>query len=144
MTDYDIDIREIEPTYKHTLARQAGREVEDGLETHLSRVQVTVALKRGSGKDYDGQTFAVTYTVDHEAEVIRHRKVADAHGERKAFGVEKLLTALEYGHRAMVAFVEDVGPDYSVAAPEEVAGRVCEDAGTIDAQVHTDLEVADA
>jgi hypothetical protein len=141
MTDYDIDIREIEPEYKHTLAKTANREVEDGFEVHLSRLTVTVALTWSTGhRRSDGQTFAVTFNVDHEAETVTTQTVGDAHSECQRFGVEKLTTALEYAEDAAVAFIEDVGPDYVLVDTRDHI----QDAGDHinQTRVHTELEVA--
>jgi len=139
MTDYDIDIRNIEPEYAHTIASQAGREVDDGFEVHLSRFVVTLTLSWGTGSDYDTQAFAVRFDVDHDDKTVTMASVGDAHGERQSFGVGKLMAAVEYAHRAAVAFVEDVGPDYEiVGAAERLAATG--DHGD-DVTVHTALEV---
>ena len=142
MTDYEIDIRSIEPEYNHTLAKQAGREVDDGFEVHLARFHVELTLASGTGNDYDVDAFAVRFDVDHEAETVRPRLVGDAHNDRQNFGVEKLLTALEYADRAAIAYLEDVGPDYKLQSSEMMAEAVGQHGD--DVVVHPDLEVTDA
>lgn len=66
--DYEISIRGIEPAYKHTLDRDAGRETSH--ETHLSSIKVVVRLRASRGSaDYD-RTFAAQFGVDHDARTV--------------------------------------------------------------------------
>jgi len=141
MTDYDIDIRSLEPEYKHTFARQANREVDDGRELHLSRFTVTVRLAWGSGSNYGCQTFDAAFNVDHEAGGVRLTTVGDAHAERQSFSMEKLLTAIEYAERAAVAFLEHVGPDYYLVDGIDLLEGIRQQTTGDDARVHTALEV---
>jgi hypothetical protein len=141
MTNFEVDVRNLEPEYKHTLASQAGRDVDDGREVHLSRLTVTIRLAWGSGSDYDGQTFSAVFTVDHEAETIRMTSIGDAHGERQSFGIEKLVTAIEYAERAAIAYAEDVGPDYVLRGVPSLFDAVGAHGDAV--VVPSELEVAD-
>jgi trimethylamine:corrinoid methyltransferase-like protein len=141
MTDYEIDIRAIDPEYSHTIARQAGREVDDGLEVHLSRLTVRTRLSWPTSRDHQSQAFDVVFGVDHDSETVRPTSIGDAHSKLQSVGIELLVTALEYAERAAIAFLEDVGPDYrlrSTAELLEAAGAPGDDV-----VVHTALE-ADA
>lgn len=140
MTDYDIDIRSVEPEYKHTLARQAGREVDDGREVHLSRLTVTVRLAWGSGNQRNGQTFDIVFDVDHELEDVRVKSVGDAHSEQQSFSFDRLQTAVAHATRAVEAFQSDVGLTYYTADPASMFRTAVNDADR--ATTHTELEVA--
>ena len=100
MTDYGIDIRSIDPEYSHTIARQAGREVDDGLEVHLSRLTVRCRLSWRTSSERRSQAFDVVFGVDHDSETVRPTSIGNAHSELQSVGIEKLVTALEYPERA--------------------------------------------
>jgi len=144
MTDYDIDIRSIDPTYNHTLAQQAGRDVDDGFEVHLAAVTVELRLRwrpDRTGADTEHQTMSVEFRVNHEHEDVVPTSVGDAHSEQQSFGVEQLITALEYAERAMVDYLKNIGPDYDLRSAESLLAV----AGNPDDRVvvHNDLEVQD-
>jgi len=139
MTDYDIDIRGIDPEYKHTIDRTANRTVEDGREVHLSKFTVTVKVQKDAG-DRNARTYAISFNVDHDAEQVRLSHVADAHSSRKTFGVSKLTTAIEYAMRAAVGFTEDAGPAYNIVGFADQLDTKGEHGD--DVIVHTALEVA--
>lgn len=144
MTDYDIDIRSIDPEYSPTIPQQAGRDVETGRELHLAGVTVTIKLtwKPRQTSDRRHQTIDVAFSVDHDDGVVTASSVGDAYSDQESFDLEVLVTALEYGERAMIAYLEDVGPDYYLRG----VGDLFELAGAAgdDVLVHSDLEVAEA
>lgn len=141
--NYEIDIRQIEPEFKHTLARQAGREVDDGLELHLSRFTVTLALKYKSNSgermtDY----YAATFDADHEQQRIELSSIGDAHDNSTSFSAKRLAVATEYAHRAAIAFAEDVGPNYYVRGMDDHINSAESLASGDDVTVHNALEVS--
>jgi len=139
-TEYDIDIRELEPTYKHTLARQAGREVDDGRTVHLRELAVTLRLNWGTGSDRNGQTFTVSFRVDHEDELVRTHAVKDAHGDVQSFGVQRLAAATAAAEQAAGGFLADVDLNHY----DLIAGydQFTDARSTSDSvAVHTNLEV---
>jgi hypothetical protein len=138
MTDYNIDIRSIDPEYSHTIARQAGREVNDGFEVHLSRVTVRCRLSWRTSSERRTQMFDVVFGVDHDSETVSPTSIGDAHSELQSVGIEKLATALEYAERAAIAFLEDVGPDYRLRFTAELLDAA--GAPGDDVVVHTALK----
>lgn len=145
-TEYDIDVRNIDPTYKHTLARQSNREVDDGRELHLSEIEVSVRLKwrhpTGSGGGQGSQTFAVRFTVDHDAERVRTRSVGDAHSDRQSYGVGKLAAATAAAEQALGGFLADVDLNhYELAAGYDQFTDARSRSQSV--AVHTSLEVND-
>lgn len=145
MTDYEIDIRSIDPTYNHTLARQAGRDVDSGFEVHLAAVTIELSLQwrpDRTGAERQRKTVAVKFSVDHEHEDVVPASVGDAHSDQQSFSVERLVTALEYAERAMIAYMEDVGPDYTLRSTDSLLAAA--GATGDDVVVHNDLEVVDA
>jgi hypothetical protein len=138
MTDYDIDIRSIDPEYSHTIARQAGREVDDGFEVHLSRLTVRCRLSWRTSSERRTQKFDVVFGVDHDSETVSPTSIGAAHSELQSVGIKKLVTALEYAERAAIAFLEDVGPDYRLRSTAELLDYA--GAPGDDVVVHTALE----
>lgn len=96
--DYELSIRSVEPTYRHTLPRDANRKHTDH-ETHLSRIDVEVHLRGGS--EYD-EHFTGSFTVDHEQHQVRFRTVGSSH-DRTEFNPERYYYVSHY----MAAIVED-------------------------------------
>lgn len=135
MNDYDIDIREFEPTYKHLLARQANREVADGREVALSGIRVHVNLTRQSG-ERDRYPYEVSFSVDHDQNQIEVDKVSDPYQNRHGMDPERFNLATSVASAAVLDWVEAVGIDYR--APRD-GDRV---AASEDApEVHIDLTV---
>lgn len=145
MNIQEIDVRNIEPKYNHTIARQAGREVNDGLELHLSTFEIMLVVKyRPDSGDRDRSYYTATYTVDHDNDEIRLSNIGDANSKRQTFGMQTLVVALEYAQRAAVAFVEDTGaPDYPIVGPSDLLDAARNDATGDDVTVHPALEVHD-
>lgn len=138
-----IDIRQIEPEYQHTTARQAGRDVDDGLELHLSRFTVTLALKyKANSGERMTNYYDVVFSVSHGNETVTLSSFGDSNSKRQSFAAEKMATALEYAHRAAIAFVEDVGPDYHVVGMDEITSGEATKAGGEDVHIHSALEVS--
>lgn len=135
MSDYDVDVRSIEPEYKHTIDNQAGRKVDDGREVHLATVTVMVKVSWTSGSD----TYDITYRFDHEQGTATMASIGDSFTDVQSFDVATLSTAIEYAQRAMIAFLEDVGPDYYIRGFKEQIDSTAEFGD--DVRVHTDLEV---
>ena len=137
MTNYDIDVRTVEPTYNHTLARDTGRELNDGHEVHLTKLSIEVRVKPPRSGDEDGSTnFTVTFGVDHETERLTYRTIGHTFERDTSFNVARLLTALSAARNTAAAFTADVGLAYEVPDPSgsDVDPTV----------VHTALEVVDA
>lgn len=138
--DYDIDIRSIEPEYEHTIDQQAGREVDDGMEVHLSTVTVDVNVSYGRRGERDVSCYSIVFSVDHDTNSIRTKSVGDAHSKRQSFDIARLTLGTEFAERALVAFLEDVGlEDYHVhtAKDDHTSASHLADTPT----VHTELEV---
>jgi hypothetical protein len=133
-TDYEIDIRSVEPSYNHTLGRDAGREVKQGAEVHLTSltVEIRIAAPRS---DRSGTTFAATFRADHEAEQLVWKSIGDAFENDTSFKIDRLLTALGTAEEAAAAFCDDVGLEYDVTRPVASEGPI--------PTVHTALEVTD-
>ena len=140
MRGNDVDIRELEPTYKHTLARQANREVDDGREVHLRELAVTVALNWGTGSDRTGQTYTITFQIDHETESVRTHSVGETHHDQQSFNMERLATAVAAAEHAAGGFLADVDLnhyDFETGYDHFTAAFSHTDSVT----VHTNLEV---
>jgi hypothetical protein len=134
MSDYDIDIRSVEPKYRHTLDRDAGRDVDSGAEVHLSSLKIEIRIADTTG-DRDSTTFAATFGVDHEEEAVSWRSIGDAFEKASSFDMSRLLTALSTAEEAAAAFCDDVGLHYDVTRPLASEGDV--------PRVHTALGVTD-
>jgi hypothetical protein len=132
--DYDIDIRSVDPSYSHTLARTAGRDVDDGEEVHLTSLSVTIRVQQPTG-ERESSTFAATFRVDHEAEQLTWKTLGDEFDNSTSFRVSRLVTAMAAAVEAAMAFCDDVGLEYALERAQ--VGQVC--APT----VHTALEVVD-
>jgi hypothetical protein len=135
MTDYDIDIRDLEPTYKHTLARQANREVDDGREIHLTELSVTVVLKEPTG-ERERYPYVVTFGVDHESHTVSFKQAGDPHDNRHRFAPERYWLATSTAAEVVDEWLTDIGlayerPDVSIVLPAEPEMI----------QVHNDLTV---
>lgn len=140
MTDYDIDIRSIDTEYEHTLARQVGREVDDGFEVHLQTIAVEVKVGWRSGGKSKANYYRATYKVDHNEEVVRAGYVGDAHGERESFPVSQLVAAVTHADRAVVSLLEDV--DLGSYTLRRLGDQLDTTVVEQDVSVHTGLEVA--
>lgn len=137
---YEIGIRDIKPEYTHTLAKQAGREVDDGRELHLSKVTVTVALHYRDRGDRISKYYDAVFKADHEKELVELKTIGDAHNDRKNFGAENLAVAAGYAERAVISFLSDVGLNYYVRGLEAHVGAVNTDEVSVHTELNTDGE----
>jgi hypothetical protein len=135
MTEYDIDIRELEPTYKHTLAQQANREVNDGREVHLSGISVKVTLKELGG-ERSRFNYTIRFGVDHERYSITFKSCGDTHEHRHQYEPEQFWLATNAAAAVVDEWLEDIGLDYT--RPEEEI--VLPDEGD-EFRVHNDLMI---
>jgi len=119
MTEYDIDIREFEPTYKHTFAQQANREVNDGHEVHLSGISVELTLKERGG-DRRSYNYTVKFDVDHGCNSITFGSCGDTYENRHQYSPEQYWLATNAAAAVVDDWLEDIGLDYTRAENEIV------------------------
>lgn len=106
--DYELSIRSVEPTYRHTLPRDANRKDTDH-ETHLSRIDVEVQL-RDSRLEYD-ESFTGSFTVDHEHYDVRFKTVGSSH-DRTQFNPERYYYVSHFMMKIVEDFLGSVGLQY--------------------------------
>jgi len=135
MTDYDIDIRSLEPTYNPTLASQANRDVNDGREIHLSTISVDLVLIEPTG-DRDRYAYTVTFTVDHEHHDVEFKHCGDTYENRHRYSPEQYWLATNAAAAVVDDWLEDIGLGYT--RPE--AAIILPDEGD-EFDVHNDLTV---
>lgn len=116
--NYRTDIREVEPTYKHTLGRDAGREVDEGATVHLSTVTVTVKIEETGGRDRTRETYSCVFAADHDNDVLEWRSIGDAFEKQTSFTPAMLLTAAGIAEDAVAEYAETTDMEYTVGAIE--------------------------
>jgi len=132
--NYEVSIRSIDPTYDHTLSRDAGRE-DTSLEAHLASIDVTIQVRAKRAVDSDlRRTVKVGFAVDHDSETVDVVEAGDAHERVHGFRVGVYLLAVNVAGMVVVDYLSSVGLDYR---PPEMP-----DVGDLPRPtVHLDMEV---
>lgn len=113
-TDYDLDVRSIDPEYTTTLPRDVNEKIDAATTLSLSTISVTVNLSWRANGDHYRRTYEIPFRVDHDGEYVAAKEIGDAYGDRTSFRIERLLEAIATAEDAIRSFIADIGLDYIV------------------------------
>ena len=114
----DVRVSSLTTDYRHTIARDAGRELEEeGRTVHLASLDVECSAETA---DRERTQFAFHWTVDQEANEIELASVETPHDESAP--ADRLSAAADLADDIVHEFLVDVGLDMTMTNPLTSAG----------------------
>lgn len=108
---YQVHIRGVEPAYQSFIARDAGREVDDGNEVTLRELTIDVQARKRDGNNIYRQNYELTYRVGRETAEVALSNISGDATDSRSLGVDHLLAALVRGDRAADEALDHLGAD---------------------------------